>query len=74
VAEDEQVDCEADDVEEHEDGADGYVGGDCGYASWGGGGGWVRWSGHFAILCRVRNRLLDPVSYVRCKNFYRMSI
>ena len=29
-AEDEHVDCEADDVEEHEDGADGHVGGGCG--------------------------------------------
>lgn len=33
VAEDEDVDCEADYVEEHEDGADGHVGGCCRYAS-----------------------------------------
>lgn len=41
MAEDGDMDCEADDVEEHEDGADGYVDGGCGRASWGCGGGWV---------------------------------
>lgn len=41
VAEDEDVYYEADDVEEHEDGADWHVDRGCGRTSWGCGGGWV---------------------------------